>query len=86
MATVIYTGNPNKCKVIHLMECPACGDAFEFLEGRDIYSHTVGDKVTVCAKHSEFTAGEEIRVQTSLDKALKRPGGHVTVAGKVVKK
>ena len=87
MSVTIYTGDVEKCRVISLMECPACGDSFDFFSATLSMSVTVGDKVFVCPKHGPaLIIEEEIRVQTSLKKAVDNHRGHVINGQQMVKK
>lgn len=86
MPVIIHTGDEQKCRVVHLMECPACHQSFETAEGVYQPSATLGEKVLVCAKHTILTGVDEVHIQTSLRKALDHKRGHVMKAGKLVKK
>ena len=87
MNVTIYTGDPDKCRVISLVECPACGDSFDFFSAVLSQSATVGDQVFVCPKHGPvLTVEEEVIVQTCLRRAVDDPRGHVLNGRQVVKK
>ena len=87
MLIVIYTGDKEKCRVDHFLECPACGERFEILAGKFVSSSTLGEKVQVCPKHSAgFTADEEAFIQASIQKAVWHPRGHILRDGKLIKK
>ena len=87
MPTTIYTGS-DCCRVVNLIECPACGKTMEVANAPYVYSITVGDSIKCCNAHrsqKEFTPEEEVRVQDSLKKALGHKRGHVLVGKKLIK-
>ena len=87
MSTIIYTGDEAKCRVTHLMECPACFRTFEVTEGTFVYSDTVGDTIRVCSAHkSVFTGDEEANIQSSVEKCVKHDRGHIQKNGTLIKK
>ena len=87
MPITIYTGDPEKCKVISLVECPACGTSFDFFLAVLATSATVGDRIFVCPKHGlTLTVEEEVMVQTCLQKAVDNKHGHVLNGRHMVKK
>lgn len=87
MAVNIYTGDPHLCRVVHLVECPACGSAYEFMDAISVPSVTLGDEVWVCPKHGKaFSAEEEAWIQDSLQRALSHGRGHVMRGRRMAKK
>ncbi len=86
MPVIIHTGDEQKCRVQHLMECPACTQSFELADGVYQVSSTLGEKVLVCPKHSILTGVDEVHIQTSFRKALEHKRGHILKGGKLVKK
>jgi len=87
MPTIIYTGDEAKCRVTHLMECPACGNAFEVTEGVFVYSDTIGDTVRVCSAHKGGFSGEyEAHIQSALKRCVDHDRGHIQKDGKLIKK
>lgn len=87
MPTVIYTGDPQKCRVVNLMECPACGETYELVDGHYAESATLGDRVLVCPSHRKvLTPAEEVQVQDALQRAIDCPRGHVQQNQRLVKR
>ena len=86
MPVIINTGDKERCRTIHLIECPVCSESFEVVDGVYQFSATIGERVLVCPKHTELSVAEEVRVQTSLKKALDNKRGHVMLGGRMVKK
>lgn len=86
MPIVIHTGDPEKCRQINLLECPACGRAFELTEGPYLHSTLLGGVVKVCAAHTELGVDDELHIQEALQRALSHPRGRVQQDGKLVKR
>jgi ubiquitin len=87
MSTIIYTGDAQKCRVQNLMECPACGETYELIDGHFAESVTIGDKVSVCPSHGKtLSPVEEVKVQDALQRAMDCERGHVQQNQKLVKK
>ena len=87
MPTILYTGDDSKCRVIHLMECPACSRTFEVTEGKFVYSDTIGDTIRVCTAHEKaFCGDEEACIQAALQKCINHDRGHIQKDGKLIKK
>ena len=87
MPTTIYTGS-DQCRVMNLIECPACGKTMEVAGAPYVYSNTVGDSIKCCRAHrdqKEFTPEEEVRIQTSLEAAIKNKRGHILAGSKLIK-
>lgn len=86
MSTTICTGS-EKCRVVNLVECPACHNEMEIAYSVYVYSHTIGDRVCVCRRHlgKDFTAAEEIEIQKSADTAQLNKRGHILKDGVLVK-
>jgi hypothetical protein len=83
---VIYTGSA-KCHVRSMLECPACGDEFDFLDGICLYSQTVKAELNICAKHAGqkmLRQVEEDQVKRSYEQALQNPRGHIIDNGRFV--
>lgn len=86
MPTIIMTGDPQKCRTITLLECVACGEAYNLLDGKLVPSITLDDSVSVCAKHGKaLTAAEEVRVQDCLKRAIDCDDGYVQANGVILK-
>ena len=85
MPVIIHTGDEQKCRVAHLIECPACHQSFEVVDGVYQFSVTLGEEVLVCPKHTMITPVEETCIQTSLQKAIDHKRGHVLNGGRLVK-
>ena len=86
MPTIIYTGDPQKCKQINLIECPVCGASFELTEGAFLYSALLDSDVKVCGKHTELSVDDELRIQEAVQRAIEHPRGRVQQDGVLLKR
>ena len=86
MPTIIYTGDPDKCKQINLIECPVCGRAFEVTDGPYLRSALLDSDVKVCPDHKLLTVDDELKIQDALQRALAHERGRVQQDGKLVKR
>jgi hypothetical protein len=73
---IIYTGS-SKCRTLNLMECPACGDEFDVIDGKFIGSFIAEARILVCAKHKLFDQSEEQRIGESIDEAKRNKRGRI---------
>jgi len=86
MPTIIYTGDPKKCRQINLIECPVCGLAFEVTDGPYLHSNLLDSDVKVCPNHQILTLEDELKIQEALQRALAHPNGRVQKDGRLVKR
>lgn len=86
MPTVIYTGDPVKCRQLNMLECPVCGDSFELTEGTYILSSLLDSEVKVCTKHIVFSVEDELKIQEAIQRALAHPRGRVQKNQKLLKR
>jgi len=85
---IINTGDEAKCRQINLMECPACGEAFELMDGPFVFSTVVGLELKVCPAHAaqeRLTEKEEACVKLAFDRAVAHPRGRLQVDCKLIK-
>jgi ssDNA-binding Zn-finger/Zn-ribbon topoisomerase 1 len=59
------------------MECPACGDEFDVVDGVFTKSFVMEARVLVCIKHKSFTPDEEKRIDISMDEAKRNKRGRI---------
>jgi hypothetical protein len=86
MATIIYTGERSKCYQANYLECPVCGDKFESEDGVYVRSATLDDDLSVCNKHKEFSAEDEVKIQESLQRAIADKRGRVHKGATMLKR
>jgi hypothetical protein len=87
MSIIITTGS-DKCKVLNLMECVICGDAFDVATGDYVRSETLGERVLVCdgCKIKPIGVKEELAIQDSLKRTLESGRGSIIGNKKFLKK
>lgn len=86
MPTIIYTGDPVKCRQIDLIECPVCGKPFEVTDGPYLHSTLLDSDVKVCTDHVVLSIEDELKIQEALQQAMAHPRGRIQQDGKLVKR